>query len=163
LKVRISTILVIVGLIGLVFFSLKPTSQEVRKKATKKKIVKLKFPKIEVVPVIKKIPPKPTVYRGRNLKGVERWRPLVKKHFPANQVNNALLTMKLESGGNPKAKSHTSDYGLFQINAPTWRKHFGVSTEQFYDPELNVKFARVIYNRAGSSWRPWVAVRGVLH
>ena len=91
---------------------------------------------------------------------VERWRYLVEKYFPANQVENALLVMQGESGGNPNAVSHTSDYGLFQINAPTWCKFFGVTREQLKDPELNVKLARVIYDRAGG-WAPWVYARKI--
>lgn len=88
---------------------------------------------------------------------VEQYRPLCQKYFP-EQVNNCLLVMKAESGGNARAYSRTHDAGLMQINVPTWSRFFGLTAEQLFDPETNIKCARVIYNRSGS-WRPWVAAR----
>lgn len=84
---------------------------------------------------------------------VEQWRPLCAKYFP-EQTQSCLTIMKYESGGNPMAYSKTSDAGLMQINTPTWNKFFGVTTDQLFDPETNMKCARVIYDRAGS-WNPW--------
>ena len=88
--------------------------------------------------------------------GVENWRPLVAKYFPSNQVDNALLTMSLESGGNPRAVSKTDDHGLFQINHGL--ANYG---EKIYDPEFNVSLA---YNGFFKTrgWKPWYAVRGIL-
>jgi len=86
----------------------------------------------------------------------EAYRGLVSKYFPAEQVDNALLTMKLESGCNKDAVSPTDDHGLFQINKGL--KTFG---KQIYDPEFNVKLAyEGFYAKRG--WRPWYAVRGIL-
>jgi len=88
--------------------------------------------------------------------GVEQWRPLCEKYF-GNQANNCLKAMKRESGGNPRAVSHTQDYGLLQIHYPIWGKFFGISKEQLFDPETNVKCAKVIYDRSG--WYAWVTMR----
>jgi len=98
---------------------------------------------------------KKTTVRVASVKGTEQWRPLCEKYFGAN-ANECLMVMKGESGGNPRAWSHTSDGGLMQINCPTWCKFFGTTKEGLFDPENNLKWAKVIYDRAGGSWRPWV-------
>jgi len=97
-----------------------------------------------------------TYKRPQATSGVEQWRPLVAKYFPANQVDNALLTMSRESGGNPRAVSRTNDHGLFQING-------GLQTygEKIYDPEFNVSLAYNHYFK-NRGWTPWCAVRGIL-
>lgn len=85
---------------------------------------------------------------------VERWRPIVAKYpWPVEQ---AMLTMKRESGGNPYSVSRTDDHGLFQI-------HRGLATygTRIYDPEFNIKLAYENYY-AKRGWRPWYAVRGIL-
>lgn len=84
---------------------------------------------------------------------VEQWRPIVAKYpWPVDQ---AMLTMSRESGGNPRAVSKTDDHGLFQI-------HNGLTNygPAIYDPETNVKIAYNMY--ASRSWKPWYAVRGIL-
>jgi len=81
-----------------------------------------------------------------------RWKELVKKYFPSEQVNNALLVMACESGGNPEAinkddakiTGHCS-YGLFQINGPdNW---------EWDNPEKNISKASTMFLARG--WRPW--------
>lgn len=84
---------------------------------------------------------------------VEQWRPIIAKYpWP---VEEAMLTMSRESGGNPNAVSATDDHGLFQI-------HNGLSNygPAIYDPETNVRIAYGMY--ASRGWRPWYAVRGIL-
>lgn len=89
-----------------------------------------------------------------SLTGVDRWRSLCEKHFPGI-ADQCLAIMSKESGGNPTAYSPTNDAGLMQINVPTWGPFFGLTAEQLFDPETNMKCARVVYDRAGGSWRPW--------
>lgn len=84
---------------------------------------------------------------------IEQWRPIVAKYpWP---VEEAMLTMTRESGGNPRAVSATDDHGLFQI-------HNGLTNygPAIYDPETNVQIAYKMY--AARGWRPWYAVRGIL-
>lgn len=88
--------------------------------------------------------------------GCDSYRGLVTKYFPANQVDNALLTMRLESGCNPRAVSLTNDHGLFQINNGL-ANHGTV----IYDPEFNTKLAYEHYFST-RGWTPWYAVRGIL-
>jgi hypothetical protein len=67
-----------------------------------------------------------------------------------------------ESKLNPSAVSPTNDHGLFQINRPTWDKphawdgwqqQTGTSWSAVYDPYVNARFARQLYDRSG--WGPW--------
>lgn len=83
---------------------------------------------------------------------VEKWRPLVAKYFPANEVNNALKIMKAESGGNPNALSPTQDRGLMQINQCHSAK-VGGNLNALFNPETNVKVAYQIWKSSG--WRAW--------
>lgn len=86
----------------------------------------------------------------------ERWRSLVEAHFPASQVNNALIVMSCESGGNPESinwgDAKITGYpsaGLFQINRPlNW---------EWSDPTQNVVLAADYYNRRG--WQPWTCAK----
>ena len=55
---------------------------------------------------------------------------------------------RAESGGNPNAISSTNDYGLFQVNRPTWGALASL------DPLTNARSAVSISND-GSSWGPW--------
>lgn len=94
--------------------------------------------------------------------GVEQYRPLVEKYFPKGEVDNALVIMAHESGGNPNAVSRTNDHGLMQIHAPLWTNFFGVTTEQLKDPNLNIELAYKIWDRADGkvgngqgSWKAW--------
>lgn len=90
----------------------------------------------------------------------ESYRGLVAKYFPADQINNALLTMQKESGCRPTAVSPTNDHGLMQINCTYHCSKVGGNVNALYDPETNVKLAADIY--AGRGWTAWYAVRGIL-
>lgn len=84
--------------------------------------------------------------------GVEQWRELVSKYFPANQVDYALRIMSCESGGNPQSVNWNDakitgmpSNGLFQINSTQdWSWH---------DPETNIQRAHEMWSRRG--WQPW--------
>lgn len=86
--------------------------------------------------------------------------------FPENQLDMAVEVAMKESGGNPRAhngNASTGDnsYGLWQINmigsmGPTRRKDFKISSnEQLFDPAINARAAKRIYDQAGGSWKPW--------
>lgn len=91
----------------------------------------------------------------------ESWRGLVADHFPPSQVNNALLTMRRESGCRANAVNPNSpDYGLFQINFPSHKKRVSGNAKALLDPNTNVRVAAQIWRESG--WCPWVAVRGIL-
>ena len=86
--------------------------------------------------------------------------------FPENQLDMAVEVAMKESGGNPRAhngNASTGDnsYGLWQINmigsmGPARRKDFNISSnEQLFDPAINARAAKRIYDQAGGTWRPW--------
>lgn len=92
---------------------------------------------------------------------VEQWHGLVSQYF--TDVDTALCLIHYESGGNPDAKNPRSTArGLFQILASLWAPHFGVTYEQLYDPETNVRLAAQIYAQQGwGAWSPYN--RGLCH
>ena len=65
---------------------------------------------------------------------------------------------KCESGLNPDAHNGknangTTDGGLFQINSSHDARMEKLGLDK-YDPEDNVKFARILYEE--NNWKPWV-------
>lgn len=53
--------------------------------------------------------------------------------------------------------SHTNDYGLCQINAPTWdatAKELGL--DYLNNIKEHIQLCRHIYEQAGNSFTPWV-------
>jgi len=108
-----------------------------------------KMEKFKVIKVIKAKKRKP-------VDKVQRWRSLVKKYFPAKEIKNALLIIKLESKGDPNAVGKTNDHGLFQIHAPSHKDKYK-NIKQLYNPEFNVKVAKIIWKQSG--WRPWTTAR----
>lgn len=89
---------------------------------------------------------------------VERWRPLVEEHFPADEVDTAMCVIRYESAGNPEADNPRSTAtGLFQILGSLWGEHYGVTYEELLDPEVNTRLARDIWDRSG--WLAWTAYR----
>ncbi len=83
----------------------------------------------------------------------------IRKHFPAEQHGKAIAVAECESGLNPMATSAGGgNVGLFQINRQTWAddvQRMGYQWNQMTDPYVNAKVARMIFNEAGGSWRPW--------
>jgi hypothetical protein len=93
---------------------------------------------------------------------------LVRKHFPADQVGNAMAVARCESGhGNRVSKPNgngTRDFGVFQINdggtLQAALRKIGVSfsgidgaREKAMNPAINVRLARAIWDSRG--WQPW--------
>ena len=97
-----------------------------------------------------------TYYRGMGT-NVAVWEPLVTLYFDPDEVPTAMCLMDYESGGNSDAKNPISSArGLFQILASLWAPYFGVSYDDLYDPELNIRLAKRIYDAQGwSAWSPW--------
>lgn len=65
----------------------------------------------------------------------------------------ALCIANGESGLNPGAISSTSDYGVFQINKPSWEHTYDWT--RILDPVYNIGVGWAM-SRRGSSWYPWV-------
>jgi hypothetical protein len=53
-----------------------------------------------------------------------------------------------ESGGDPNAISPTDDYGLWQINRPSW------GSQASLDPVVNAR-AAIAISGDGTDWTPW--------
>lgn len=71
----------------------------------------------------------------------------------------ALAVMEAESGGNPEAwnanNNGTLDVGLWQINSINWET-CGMSMSDLLNPYKNTDCAKILYDRADSSFTPWV-------
>lgn len=87
----------------------------------------------------------------------ERVQQLIRDVWPDNLEAKALLIAHRESRYVPTARNSCC-HGIFQINwgaHHSWLAGYGVtSVEQLYDPEVNVRMAFVLYQRAGG-WGPW--------
>lgn len=94
---------------------------------------------------------------------VERWRPLVVSEFPAEEVDTAMCIITHESGGNPDADNpRSSARGLFQVLGSLWAPHYRVSRGDLYDPGINTRIARDIWENYGwGAWSPYQ--RGLCH
>ncbi|NNE12065.1 MAG: hypothetical protein HKN41_07435, partial [Ilumatobacter sp.] len=64
----------------------------------------------------------------------------------------------------PTAYNGWCCYGVFQIYwnvHKSWLDDLGIdSSDDLFDPVLNVQAAYQIYQRAGNSWRPWSTYDG---
>jgi hypothetical protein len=101
----------------------------------------------------------------------EKYRGLVENTFGKDKSELFMRIMQAESGGNrfshPTNKSGkyagTIDYGLFQINSMHMAglKQAGIinkSMEELFDPEINAKAAKWLYEKQGEN--AWKASRG---
>ena len=85
--------------------------------------------------------------------------------FPDDQLNMAVEVAMLESSGNPRTLNSVPCYGLWQINmrgdmGTSRRKALGIaSNDRLFDPAVNAKAAKLIYDQAGKSWSPWTTAR----
>lgn len=85
---------------------------------------------------------------------VERWRPLVAAQFPAGEVDTAICIIRHESNGEPDADNpRSSARGLFQVLGSLWAPHYGISRSDLYDPIVNTRIARDIWENYG--WWAW--------
>lgn len=105
-------------------------------------------------------PASPTRVSGRGMGSgnVEQWRGLVAAYFPAGEVDMALRVMACESGGNPNAANPRSTArGLMQVMWSVWGPEYGVSEQELYDPETNIRIAAKVYAIQG--WNAWMCWR----
>lgn len=94
---------------------------------------------------------------------VERWHPLVEVYFPAELVEDALLIIDCESGGDPEAYNpYLGASGLFQFLPGTWAVASvgaGMGARSVFDGEANIAAAAWLsgyYASNGSDpWAPW--------
>lgn len=90
---------------------------------------------------------------------VQRWRPLVEKYFPPEDVDNILAIMLLESWGQPGAQQgrrgefnlpgREDSRGLLQINMAPRRE--ALKDLDLYDPETNIRIGADIWKQQGYS------------
>jgi hypothetical protein len=78
---------------------------------------------------------------------------MIGQHF-GEHAEDAFKVLECENKTwNPRATNHnrngTIDRGLFQLNSAYW------GGEENFDPETNIKKARMIFDRAGEKWTPW--------
>ena len=90
--------------------------------------------------------------------GVERWRPLVERHFRPQDVERALAVIRCESNGDPGAANpRSSARGLFQHLHSLWGERTaraGMAGADIFNPEDNVALAAwLVYE--GGGWRHW--------
>lgn len=88
---------------------------------------------------------------------IERWRSLVSLYFPEDQIDRALCIIRHESNGDPDADNPTSSArGLFQILGSLWAPHYGIDRTDLYDPLINTRLARDIWENYGwGAWSPY--------
>ncbi len=90
---------------------------------------------------------------------VEHWRPLVKKWFPAEWVDDALVVMHCESRGDPNAYNASSAAsGLFQFIPSTWataRASAGWYDADVFDAEANIAVAAWLTSVSSPTWSHW--------
>lgn len=87
----------------------------------------------------------------------ERVKEEITKVFPEDPVT-AIKIARCESGFMIDAKGPTSDFGLMQINAPSWdkkAKQLGYGDYRT-NPVHNLAMARYLYERAGKHYTDWV-------
>ena len=85
----------------------------------------------------------------------------IKLHIDPEDPELAIKIFTCESGlreeaFNPHNSNGTWDAGLTQVNSV-----HGVSKAMLMDVDVNMAVARVIYERAGNSFSPWVCARKV--
>lgn len=83
-------------------------------------------------------------------------RTAIQQNF-GSQHAKATRVAECESGLNPRAVSAGGgNHGLFQINTvhKSMVRGMGYRWDQIYDPYVNARVAKRIYDQAGG-WRPW--------
>lgn len=109
------------------------------------------------------VPQPPAVPGGPFPPRVERWRPLVAAHFPAERVDEALVVLECESLGDPAAYNpYSGASGLFQFIPSTWAlvsSQAGFGGASPFEPEPSIGTAAWLtgyYEARGSTpWAPW--------
>lgn len=127
-------------------------------------------PRVDPTPVpAAAVVPAAAIIRPTTTVGTADVLALVRQHFPASQVGNAMAVSRCESGHSNAIgalnTNGTRDWGVFQLNdGGTLQgalRRLGVpftSTEEAQqlalDAQINVRAARIIFDDRG--WAPWV-------
>lgn len=90
----------------------------------------------------------------------------IEEYFPEDpEIARAIFTQESQLGLHFQNLEGSPDYGIAQINLPTWTDRIPVETEEekiewLRDPDNNLSLARIIYEdsleRHGDGWLPWV-------
>ena len=123
-------------------------------------------PKPKVEPKIIEKPVQQPIISQPIIVGVEKLRSVVAEYFPPEQVNNALMVIQYESGGNLNATNwgdyyrvswRTPSAGIFQHNPPLPCHQWSISTQTNNSNTCSiredVKLAYDKWNTRG--WQPW--------
>ncbi|RPI20674.1 MAG: lytic transglycosylase domain-containing protein, partial [Actinobacteria bacterium] len=94
---------------------------------------------------------------------VERWRPVVAAHFDPHRVNEALVVIGCESGGDPEAGNRRSGAaGLFQFMRGTWEhvtEEAGLGDVSRREPEASIAAAAWLVTESEATgagpWAHW--------
>ncbi|MDD4052457.1 MAG: transglycosylase SLT domain-containing protein [candidate division Zixibacteria bacterium] len=72
------------------------------------------------------------------------------------QPAQIMALVEIESGGDPRAISHTGDYGLMQVNLHTWQRELGLDRHRILETKYNLRSGLEILRRyhreAGDFW-----------
>ena len=95
---------------------------------------------------------------------VEEVKDLIRSIFPESEWETAFVIADRESRFDPEAYNGWCCYGVFQIYWNVhrgWLDELGITTsDDLFDPLLNVQAAYAIWQRAGNSWTPWSTYDG---
>lgn len=114
-------------------------------------------PTLTPSPTVSATPPKPTPKPAVEVDiptgGAGELEELIREYF-GEHSEDAFKVLDCENKTlNPRAVNYnrngTVDRGLFQLNSAYW------GGEENFDPETNIKKARMIFDRAGGKWTPW--------
>lgn len=84
----------------------------------------------------------------------------IREHFGTGRLGDqAVRVADCESDLDPRAVSPTNDHGVFQINAPSWRRRFAAVTGEAWNPgvyhaDTNARFAAWLVAETGG-WSHW--------
>ncbi len=82
----------------------------------------------------------------------------IRATFPEDP-DNAVAIFSCESGLRPDAFNGANSNGTWDAGIGQVNQIHGVSKTMLMDLEVNLAVSRVIYERSGNSWSPWVCAR----
>ena len=89
--------------------------------------------------------------------------PAVVEEYFVEETSRALGVFWCESLHNPRAVSHTNDFGIAQINSDYWSEIYDHIWDQRYDIPTNIKMSHRIWTwgeyKFGDGWLLWTCGR----
>jgi len=82
----------------------------------------------------------------------------IRATFPEDP-ENAIKIFRCESGLKPEAFNGKNNNGTWDAGIGQVNQIHGVAKHMLFDTEVNLAVSRLIYERAGNSWRPWVCAK----